>query len=65
MYLASRYGEDGWTPRDPYEQYLVNRWLFVDANDLHNVVGFRVIISPSAFRSTWMPRAHEESVHSP
>jgi glutathione S-transferase len=40
LYLAARYGADAWIPREPYSQYLVNRWLFVDSNELHNGIGF-------------------------
>jgi len=39
VYLARRYGDESWLPVEPKELYLVLRWLFFDANELHNGIG--------------------------
>jgi glutathione S-transferase len=39
-YLASSYGPDAWYPGDPYERALIQQWMFFDANELHNGIGY-------------------------
>jgi glutathione S-transferase len=39
-YLASSYGGERWYPSDPYERALVEQWLYFDANELHNGIGY-------------------------
>jgi glutathione S-transferase len=40
VYLARKYGGQSWYSEDPQEQALIMQWLFFDANEIHNGVGY-------------------------
>lgn len=40
LYLAETHGRDRWWQADAYERAQVGQWLFFDANEMHNGIGF-------------------------
>lgn len=40
IYLVDRYGKGDWGPLDAAERALVSQWLFFDACELHNGIGY-------------------------
>ena len=40
VYLAQTHGGDAWWPASPADQAQVMQWLFFDANEIHNGIGY-------------------------